>query len=133
MTYLVLCAVFMVIAALSAALLRRDRRCAATETGGASPRTSLGARPRTSLGARPRTSLAALAIAAAALMVLTALFDNVMIAAGLFAYDDTHISGIRIGAAPIEDFAYPLAAVILLPAIWARLLTPWQRRSRRDR
>lgn len=125
MTYLVLCAVFMVIAALSAALLRRDRRCAATETGGASPRTSLGA--------RPRTSLAALAIAAAALMVLTALFDNVMIAAGLFAYDDTHISGIRIGAAPIEDFAYPLAAVILLPAIWARLLTPWQRRSRRDR
>ncbi len=66
-------------------------------------------------------SFAATAIAAVIVLALTAVFDNVMIAAGLFAYSDAHISGIRIGAAPIEDFTYPLAAVILLPALWSRL------------
>jgi hypothetical protein len=39
----------------------------------------------------------------------------------LFTYTDAHLLGPRIGLAPIEDFAYPLAAVILLPALWARL------------
>ena len=58
------------------------------------------------------------ALAAAALLVLTAVFDNVMIARGLFAYSDAHISGLRLGLAPVEDFAYPLAGVILLPALW---------------
>jgi len=66
-------------------------------------------------------SVGAQAIAVLVVFALTAVFDNIMIAAGLFAYSDAHISGIRIGAAPIEDFAYPLAAVILLPALWSRL------------
>ena len=57
-------------------------------------------------------------LTAIALLVLTAAFDNVMIAAGLFAYSDAHISGVRIGLAPIEDFAYPLAAALLVPAVW---------------
>jgi lycopene cyclase domain-containing protein len=74
-----------------------------------------------------RVSPAALALAAFGLLVLTAVFDTVMIAAGLFSYADELILGIRIGLAPVEDFAYPLAAVILLPALWARL------RSRDDR
>jgi lycopene cyclase domain-containing protein len=63
----------------------------------------------------------ALALAAGALLLLTAVFDNVMIASGLFTYSDAHISGLRIGLAPVEDFAYPLAAVILLPALWTML------------
>ena len=42
------------------------------------------------------------------------------------AYDDERISGVRIGLAPLEDFAYPLAAAILLPALWVAL------RRRRD-
>jgi small toxic polypeptide LdrA/B/C/D len=46
-------------------------------------------------------------------------FDNVMIASGLIAYSDAHVSGLRIGLAPVEDFAYPLAAVVLLPALWS--------------
>ena len=69
---------------------------------------------------------AALALAAVGVLILTAVFDTIMIAAGLFAYTDSHILGARIGLAPIEDFAYPLAAVILLPALWMRL------RSRHD-
>lgn len=75
----------------------------------------------------PRIGAAALAPAALCLLLLTAVFDTVMISVGLFTYADPLILGPRIGLAPIEDFAYPLAAVILLPAMWARL------RSRHDR
>ncbi len=57
-------------------------------------------------------------LAAVALVLLTAVFDNVMIASGLFAYSDAHISGVSIGLAPIEDFSYPLAMAILLPGVW---------------
>lgn len=66
----------------------------------------------------PRGHAGALALSAAALVVLTAVFDNVMIATGLFGYADAQISGIRLGLAPVEDFAYPIAAALLLPAIW---------------
>lgn len=65
-----------------------------------------------------RLPLAPTVLAAATLLLLTAAGDNVMIASGLFAYSDPHISGIRIGLAPIEDFAYPLATAILLPGVW---------------
>jgi lycopene cyclase domain-containing protein len=74
-------------------------------------------RPR--FAARMRAS----ALTALVLVVLTAIFDNVMIAADLFTYPEHLISGIRIGLAPIEDFAYPLAAAFLVPAIRI-LLTP---------
>ena len=70
---------------------------------------------------RPAVGWRALALAAGALLLLTAVFDNVMIASGLFTYADTQISGARIGLAPVEDFSYPLAAVILLPALWSLL------------
>lgn len=57
------------------------------------------------------------AIAAVGLVVLTAIFDNVMIAADLFTYPDEHLSGIRVGLAPIEDFSYALCAAFLVPAV----------------
>ncbi len=76
---------------------------------------------------RHRVHLGALAITVIALFVLTAVFDTVMIATGLFHYSPTHLVGIHIGLAPLEDFAYPLAGAILLPALWAAL------RSRRGR
>lgn len=56
-----------------------------------------------------------------ALLALTAVFDNIMIAADLFRYEDAAISGVRLGLAPIEDFAWPLAVVALLPAVWMLL------------
>ncbi len=55
------------------------------------------------------------------LFVLTAIFDNVMISAGLFTYPEPLISGIRIFLAPIEDFAYPLCLAFGLPALAALL------------
>jgi lycopene cyclase domain-containing protein len=60
----------------------------------------------------------------AVLLVLTAIFDNFMIMAGLVAYDDAQRIGVQIGVAPIEDFAYAVLAVILLPALW-HLIAPW--------
>lgn len=60
----------------------------------------------------------------AVLLVLTAIFDNFMIMAGLVAYDDAQRIGLQIGVAPIEDFAYAVLAVILLPALW-HLVAPW--------
>lgn len=53
-----------------------------------------------------------------AVMILTTVFDNVMISAGLMTYAPTEIFGAFIGLAPVEDFAYPLAALILLPSLW---------------
>lgn len=66
--------------------------------------------------------MAASGLAAAGLILLTAVFDNLMIAAGLFTYPEEHLSGLRVGLAPIEDFSYPLAAAFLLPALleWFR-------------
>ncbi|YCK81751.1 prenyltransferase [Arthrobacter sp. D3-18] len=60
----------------------------------------------------------AVGLAFAALAVLTAVFDSVMIGMELFHYDAAHILGVKIGLAPIEDFAYPLAGVVALPGLW---------------
>ena len=65
-------------------------------------------------------------IAFAALAVLTAVFDSVMIGMELFHYDSQHLLGASIGLAPVEDFAYPLAGVLALPGLWA-----WMTRRRR--
>ena len=55
------------------------------------------------------------------LAVLTAVFDNVMIASGLFGYGQATLTGAKLGLAPLEDFAYPLAGVLLLPGLWLLL------------
>jgi len=57
-------------------------------------------------------------IAAAVMLALTAIFDNAIISSGLVAYDDASISGIRLGVAPVEDFAYTVAALMTIPALW---------------
>lgn len=73
--------------------------------------------------------LRALAAAFLGMSLLTLVFDNLMIAASLFDYDPTKRLGIVLGRAPIEDFAYPLGALILLPALWWSLTTPGLRRG----
>lgn len=67
--------------------------------------------------------LRASAWTALVLVALTAVFDNAMIAADLFTYPAHLISGLRVGLAPVEDFAYPVAAAFLVPAIRC-LLSP---------
>lgn len=75
---------------------------------------------------RPRFGrrMAASGVAAAVLVVLTAVFDNLMIAADLFSYPPELISGARIGLAPIEDFAYGVCAAFLVPAVFTLLPGP---------
>jgi lycopene cyclase domain-containing protein len=73
--------------------------------------------------ARDRASLirrwwAPVLIAAVVVLVLTAVFDNLMIGVGFMTYDEVRISGARLGLVPVEDFAYPLAGLLLLPALW---------------
>lgn len=63
----------------------------------------------------------AVGLAAVLLLTLTAIFDNVIIGTGIVAYDDSLISGVLIGLAPIEDFAYTVAALVLLPSVWELL------------
>lgn len=65
--------------------------------------------------------MAASALAAVVLLVLTAIFDNLMIGVGLFDYPEEHLSGLRIGLAPVEDFSYPLCAAFLVPAVYTLL------------
>ena len=52
------------------------------------------------------------------MFAMTAIFDNLIIGTKIVEYDQSKISGIVIGLAPIEDFAYTLAAVVLVPALW---------------
>jgi lycopene cyclase domain-containing protein len=72
---------------------------------------------------RPRFGrrMAASAIAAVVLLVLTAIFDNIMIGVGLIDYPTHLLSGLRIGIAPLEDFSYPLCAAFLVPAVYTLL------------
>lgn len=58
------------------------------------------------------------ALAAAVLMTLTAIFDNVLVGTGIVDYDDDLILGLRVPYAPIEDFSYTVAVVLLVPALW---------------
>lgn len=61
------------------------------------------------------------------LLLVTAVFDNVMIGIGLVGYDAAKISGAFVGVAPLEDFAYAVAAAVLLPSLW--LLLPGRSRE----
>ena len=61
--------------------------------------------------------------------VLTAIFDNAIIGFGIVDYDAEKISGVRIGFAPIEDFAYTLAGAVLIPVLWAVLGRRTSRRT----
>ncbi|EAR26018.1 lycopene e-cyclase isoprenoid transferase B [marine actinobacterium PHSC20C1] len=63
----------------------------------------------------------AIAATAGILIVMTAIFDNVMISVGLVGYSADAISGAFVGVAPLEDFAYAIAAVVALPCLWTLL------------
>lgn len=68
-------------------------------------------------------SLKPLAFAGILMFVLTAIFDNVIIGTGIVAYDESLISGIKILYAPIEDFAYTVVALLLVPSVFNFLRT----------
>lgn len=71
--------------------------------------------------ARRAPSWRAVGLTAIPLLVLTAVFDNILVGTGIVGYDPALISGARIGVAPLEDFAYAIAALVLLPSLWSLL------------
>ena len=69
----------------------------------------------------PKTRWGAYPIALLPMLLLTAIFDNLIILAGIVDYDPSKISGLMIGVAPVEDFFYTLAAVLIVPSVWTFL------------
>lgn len=57
------------------------------------------------------------AITIAVLLVLTVVFDSLMIISDLFRFDESSLLGVHLWHAPLEDLAWPLAAGLLLPAL----------------
>jgi lycopene cyclase domain-containing protein len=70
---------------------------------------------------RRRLNLRALGLAAALTLLMTLVFDNLIILFGIVGYDESLISGIKLGVAPIEDFSYTLVGLILIPLTWELL------------
>jgi lycopene cyclase domain-containing protein len=60
-------------------------------------------------------------VVAVLLLVMTVLFDTLMIAVDLFDYDTSALLGPRLLLVPVEDLAWPLVAVLALPALWELL------------
>ena len=52
------------------------------------------------------------------MLIFTGIFDSLMIAAGLFDYNPQTVLGIYLWRAPIEDFIYPIASVLLVGLLW---------------
>lgn len=53
-----------------------------------------------------------------ALLILTLIFDNLIIWAGIVGYDTSKILGLFVGLAPVEDFFYAILTVIIVPVLW---------------
>lgn len=78
---------------------------------------AMGARTLPSRAERVR-HWTAVAIAGGVLMLLTAIFDNIMIRAGLYQYGTQGTLGVTLGRAPIEDLSYPVACALGVPGLW---------------
>lgn len=62
------------------------------------------------------------------LCVLTLVFDTLMIEVGLYVFDPEKILGVYLWGAPLEDFAYAIAAAVGMPVLWTVLgRTRWAR------
>ncbi len=68
-----------------------------------------------------------------ALLVMTGVFNNVIVGLGIVAYDDALVSGARVGLFPVEDLAYSIGAALLLPSCWVLLERPRGRAHDRAR
>jgi len=69
---------------------------------------------------RVRVDLKKILLVLGVMLVLTVIFDNLMIYLKLFYYNPNKISGLKIGLAPIEDLAYTIAAVLLIAYLWEK-------------
>jgi lycopene cyclase domain-containing protein len=73
---------------------------------------------------RVRATVLSALVAGAALLVMTCVFNNVIVGLGIVAYDPALVLGARVGLFPVEDLAYSVGAVLLLPSCWVLLDRP---------
>lgn len=73
------------------------------------------------IAGRDAFNIRAVSVTLAALLAMTAVFDNLIIMAGIVDYDPSKILGIYINQAPVEDFFYAVLAAILVPALWNKI------------
>lgn len=73
---------------------------------------------RAGVGVRWWTSVGLIMVA---LLVLTVIFDSIIIMTDMVRYDESLLVGVTIWHTPIEDLAWPVAAALLLPALWTWL------------
>ena len=55
------------------------------------------------------------------LLVLTAIFDSIIVGLDIVGYSADKILGLYIGSAPVEDFFYAVLAAIIMPVLWNKL------------
>lgn len=70
---------------------------------------------------RPQKPSKAVWVSLAVLLMLTALFDSLIVGFGIVGYDTEKILGIYIGKAPIEDFFYAVMALLIVIVVWKKL------------
>ena len=102
--------------------------------GTVSARRRRAGRPDTAAGTAARgrrTTVLTGVVAGIALLVMTCVFNNVIVGLGIVAYDPALVLGARIGLFPVEDLAYSIGAVLLLPSCWVLLDGLGTDRSRR--
>jgi lycopene cyclase domain-containing protein len=68
-----------------------------------------------------RLALKPVLLSLAVVLLMTAVFDNVIVGLGIVDYDPLRILGARLGVAPIEDFGYAIVGAFGIPALWNRL------------
>lgn len=60
------------------------------------------------------------AAVAGVMFALTVVFDNLMVAAGLYEFGHATTLGVNIGRIPVEDLFYPLFTALVVTAAWGR-------------
>ncbi len=54
------------------------------------------------------------------MFLLTAIFDSLIIRSNIVAYNYAKTIGLRIGLAPVEDFAYSVGSVLISAILWEK-------------
>lgn len=73
--------------------------------------------PKKKLGKPPRAFWITLGL----LLILTAIFDPIIIGLDIVGYDETKIIGLKLFGAPLEDFFYAIYAACAIPLVWHML------------
>lgn len=57
---------------------------------------------------------------ASVLFILTIIFDNLMVWAGLYEFGHATTVGLNLGRIPVEDLFYPLFTALVVTSFWGR-------------